>query len=64
MNSQFSILNSQLKNPLSPEQKLLQALKLYHSAMELKIAALKQFYPNLSEAEIKDKAKRIFFDAR
>ncbi len=48
----------------TPQQKLLQALNLYHSAMELKIAALKQFHPELSEAEIKEKAKRIFFNAK
>lgn len=48
----------------TPEQKLIQASRLYFSAMQLKIAALKQRYPELSEADIKDMAKRIFFNAR
>jgi len=48
----------------TPEQKLIQSLNLYHSAMQLKIAALKQRYPELSEAEIIKMAKRIFFNAR
>jgi len=48
----------------TPEQKLVQSLNLYHSAMQLKIAALKQRYPELSETEIIKMAKRIFFNAR
>jgi hypothetical protein len=52
------------KKRQTPEQKLIQSLNLYHSAMQLKIAALKQRYPELSEAEIIKMAKRIFFNAR
>lgn len=48
----------------TPEQKLIQAINLYHSAMALKIAALKQRYPEKTETEIKDMAKRIFFNAK
>jgi len=57
--SQTPILKSR-----SAEDKLTQALRLYHSALQLKIAALRQFYPQLSEQEIEDKAKRIFFNAK
>lgn len=48
----------------TPEQKLVQSLNLYHSALQLKIAALKQRYPQKSEAEITDIARRIFFNAK
>ena len=49
---------------LTPEQRLKEALKLYHSAKELKIAAIKKFHPELSDKEIKEKVKKIFFYAR
>lgn len=45
----------------TPEQKLVQSLNLYHSAMQLKIAALKQRYPDKSTEEIEFMAKWIFF---
>ena len=49
---------------LTPEQKLTAALRLYHSAKELKIAALKKFNPELTDKEIEDKVKKIFLHAR
>jgi len=49
---------------LTPEQRLKQALKLYHSAKELKFAAIKKFHPELSDKKIKEKVKKIFFYAR
>lgn len=49
---------------LTPEQKLKEALRLYHSARELKIAAMKKFHPELSDKEIKEKVKKVFFYAR
>ena len=49
---------------LTPEQKLEEALKLYHSARELKIAAMKKFHPELSDKEINEKVKKVFFYAR
>lgn len=48
----------------SPEQKLLFSLKLYYSARELKAAALKKFHPELSDKEINERVKKIFFYAR
>lgn len=48
----------------TPEQKLMLSLRLYYSAKELKRAALKSFYPELSEREIKEKVDKIFFYAR
>lgn len=48
----------------NPEQKLLLSLKLYYAAKELKTAAIKTFYPGLSEKEINEKVKRIFLYAR
>lgn len=49
---------------LSPEQKLIQSLRLYHAAKELKTAALRRFYPMLTEKEIKEKVREIFLYAR
>ncbi len=56
-------MNSYLSK-LTPEQKLREALRLYHSAKELKIAAMKKFHPELSDKEIKEKVKKVFFYAR
>lgn len=49
---------------LTPQQKLLQALKLIHLAKELKKAALKKFEPDLSEDDIKKKVNNLFLHAR
>jgi len=49
---------------LTPEQKLTAAQRLYHSAKELKIAALKKFNPELTNKEIEEKVKKIFLYAR
>ena len=49
---------------LTPEQKLFQSLRLYHAARELKTAALRKFYPELTETEIKQKVRDIFLYAR
>ena len=51
-------------NNLTPEQKLLLTLKLYHSAKELKTESLKKFHPELTEKEILEKVKKIFLYAR
>ncbi len=45
---------------LTPEQKLLLSLRLYHSAKELKIAAIKKFHPEKTDKEVKEKVKEIF----
>lgn len=49
---------------LTPEKKLQLSLRLYHSAKELKKAALKILYPQLTEKEILEKVKDIFLNAR
>ena len=49
---------------LTPEKKLQLSLRLYHSAKELKKAALKKLYPQLTEKEIEEKVKDIFLNAR
>ena len=49
---------------LTFEQKLEVALRLYHSAKELKIAAMKKFHPELTNKEIEEKVKKIFLYAR
>ena len=49
---------------LRADKKLMLSLKLYHSAKELKMNSLKKFHPELTEAEIKEKLKKIFLYAR
>lgn len=49
-----------LLNNLTAEQKLIESLRLYFLARELKTAALKQFNPELSEEEIERKVKEFF----
>jgi len=48
----------------SGTKKLELALELYYSAWELKKAALKHFYPQLSDKEFEDKVREIFLYAR
>lgn len=56
-------MNIYTKN-MQPDQKLTLALQLYHSAKALKTASLKQFHPELTEKEIREKVNKIFFYAR
>lgn len=56
-------MNNDIKY-LTAEKKLFLSLRLYYSAKELKTESLKKFHPELTEKEIKDKVKRIFFYAR
>lgn len=49
---------------ISPEVKLIEAMKLYFTAKDLKRAALKTFYPNLSSEEIELKVREIFNNVR
>jgi hypothetical protein len=47
-----------------PEKKLEIALRLYHSAMELKAAGLRMQNPDWSQEEIQEKVRSIFLNAR
>ena len=49
---------------MTPARKLETALSLYHSARELKAAALRTRYPDLPENDIQAKVKEIFLYAR
>ncbi|MCX6150354.1 MAG: hypothetical protein NTX22_07535 [Ignavibacteriales bacterium] len=53
-----------VKLNLSPEKKLIESLKLYYLARELKFTALKKFNPQLTEKDIREKVKEIFSNAR
>ncbi len=48
---------------LTPDEKLNISLDLYWSARELKKAALRKEFPDLSEEEIETKVKEIFMYA-
>lgn len=47
----------ELKRKYTPEEKLLLAESLYFSAKALKKAALKSFYPELTDKEIEKKVR-------
>lgn len=49
---------------MTPEQKLKAAWGLYVSAFELKRAALRKHFPDLSEAEIDKMTREAFLYAR
>jgi len=49
---------------MTPEQKLKIALRLYYSAMELKIAGLRSRHPDLDMEKIQEKTREIFLYAR
>jgi hypothetical protein len=49
---------------MTAEEKLNLSLRLYHSAWELKKAALAHFNPGITEEELEKKVKEIFFYAR
>ena len=49
---------------MTPEQKLRVALRLYHSARELKAYGLRAQHPGWSENEINEKVKEMFLYAR
>lgn len=49
---------------LTPEQKLIESLKLYYLAWELKRSALKKFHPEIKEKELDKKIAEIFLYAK
>jgi hypothetical protein len=49
---------------MTPENKLKIALRLYHSARELKAAGLSMQNPDWSQEKIQDKVRSIFLNAR
>lgn len=48
---------------MTPEQKLHQALPLYHSARELKAAALRTKHPDWTEAQVQTEVRELFLYA-
>jgi len=57
-------LQKKIYQSMSPDQKLKLALRLYHSAKELKAAALHHQHPEWSEKKIKEKVREIFLYGR
>lgn len=49
---------------MTPDQKLKLALRLYHSAKQLKAAALHHAHPKWTEKEIREKVRKIFLYGR
>jgi hypothetical protein len=56
---QFSILQA-----MSPEKKLKVAMRLYHSARELKAAWIRQQHEEWSEREVQLAVREAFINAR
>jgi hypothetical protein len=66
MNNEIEKYNNAVLNRfknMTADQKLNLSLKLYSSARDLKAAALKEFYPELSKKQIEKKVREIFFYA-
>lgn len=53
-----------IKTKLTPEQKLQQSVYLYNFARKLKETSLKQFHPDWTDEQIKQKLKELFLYAR
>lgn len=49
---------------MSVADKLKVSMALFHSAWQLKYAAIRQFHPALSDAEVRQKVKEAFLYAR
>jgi hypothetical protein len=61
-----TVLNTEqekIYRSMTPEKKILVALSLYHSARQLKAAALRQEYRDWSEARIQEEVREIFLYA-
>ena len=64
MDNELSVKIESRYKFLSAEQKLIETLKLYYLAKELKRGSLKTFHPELTHEEIENKVKEIFINAR
>ncbi len=62
--SEYSEIQSKIFYSMTPEERWRVAMRLSHTARELKAAAIRTFEPTLSEKEIQEKVKRIFMYAR
>ena len=62
-NEADKIIENRFRN-MTAGQKLDLSLSLYYSARELKKAAIKQFYPRLTNREIEERVREIFLYAR
>jgi len=49
---------------MKPDQKIQVALRIYHSARELKAAGLRIKYPDMTEDQIQNKVREVFLYAR
>jgi NADPH-dependent 7-cyano-7-deazaguanine reductase QueF len=56
-------LRTKIYQQMTPEQKLHQALLLYHSARELKAAALRTKHPDWTEDQVQTEVREIFLYA-
>jgi hypothetical protein len=62
--SEMDLQQKRIYQSMPPEKKLRLALKLYHSARELKTAALRRDHPDWTEKEIHERIREIFLFAR
>ncbi len=49
---------------MTVEQKLKASMSLFHSAWQLKYSAIRQFHPELTDTEVRQKVKEAFLYAR
>jgi hypothetical protein len=62
--SEMDLQQKKIYQSMPPEKKLRLALRLYHSARELKAAALRRDHPDWTEKEIHERIREIFLFAR
>ena len=60
----YNEVNTNRFKNMTAGQKLNLSLRLYKSARELKKAAIEQMNPSLTQNEIEEKVREIFFYAR
>ena len=48
---------------MTVEQKLKASMSLFHSAWQLKYSAIRQFHPELTDSEVRQKVKEAFLYA-
>lgn len=55
---------AELLRQMTPEQKLITAMKMYWAARALKAAALRSFHPDWTEARIQEEVRWAFLTMR
>ena len=63
-NDEFSEIQHNIFQNMTPEQRILAAHRLYWAARELKAASIRSWHPELKEPEVQKQVKEFFMYAR